>query len=148
MNIDDISIRASSYGIKGIALDGNDVLLIYEETKRAREYILANGPMLMVLNTYRWMGHSKSDPQLYRTKEEVNQWKEKCPIKSYREHLKKEKLFTQKELDNLDKKAQDDIAASVVFADSSPELPIERIFDDVYATGDMRTEKHKKGFVL
>ena len=148
MHIDDISIRASSYGMKGIALDGNDILLIYEETKKARDYVLSQGPMLMVLNTYRWMGHSKSDSQVYRTKEEVNQWKEKCPIKRYREYLLKEKICTQEELEGFDKKAQEDIAAAVNFAEVSPELPIERIFDEVYASGDMRNEKHKNGFVL
>jgi pyruvate dehydrogenase E1 component alpha subunit len=148
MNIDDISIRASSYGMEGIALDGNDILLIYEETKKARDHVLAKGPMFMVLNTYRWMGHSKSDPQVYRTKEEVNQWKEKCPIKRYREYLLKEKIFTQKELDDFDKRAQEDIAGAVKFAESSPELPIEKIHDEVYASGDMRNEKHKNGYVL
>ena len=148
MRINDISMRASSYGMKGIELDGNDVLLIYEATKKAREYILANGPMLMVLNTYRWMGHSKSDAQVYRTKDEVNQWKEKCPIKQYRAYLVEENIFTHKELDNFDLKALDDIKTAVQFAENSPELSIEKIFDEVYSTGDMRNEKHKNGFVL
>jgi len=147
MHINDISIRASSYGMKGIALDGNDILLIYKETKKAREYVLKNGPMLMVLNTYRWMGHSKSDTQVYRTKEEVNQWKEKCPVKRYREYLLGEKIFTHAELEMFDKQAQEDIAEALCFAESSSELPIERIFDDVYAAGDMRNEKHKNGYV-
>ena len=80
MNIEDIAIRASSYGMPGISIDGNDVIKVYEETVKAKKYVLENGPMLMVLNTYRWMGHSKSDAQLYRSKEEVNEWKEKCPI--------------------------------------------------------------------
>ncbi|MCL1812000.1 MAG: thiamine pyrophosphate-dependent dehydrogenase E1 component subunit alpha [Treponema sp.] len=148
MHIDDISVRASSYGMKGIALDGNDIILIYEETKKAREYVLKNGPMLMVLNTYRWMGHSKSDPQVYRTKEEVNQWKEKCPIKRYREYLLGEKILSPAELEDLDKKAREDVAEALHFAESSPELPIEKIFDDVFAAGDMRNEKHKNGYVL
>ncbi|MDR1506892.1 MAG: thiamine pyrophosphate-dependent dehydrogenase E1 component subunit alpha [Treponema sp.] len=148
MRITDISVRASSYGMKGIALDGNDVLAIYEETKKCRGYVLENGPMFMVLNTYRWMGHSKSDPQLYRTKEEVNAWKEKCPIKRCREYLIRERIFTGDELDLLDKQARDDIAAAVAFAESSPELSIDRIFDDVYADGDMRNVEAKNGFVL
>jgi pyruvate dehydrogenase E1 component alpha subunit len=148
MHIEDISVRASSYGMKGIALDGNDVLAIYEETKKAREYVLQNGPLFMVLNTYRWMGHSKSDSQLYRTKEEVAAWKEKCPIKRYREYLLGKKIFTQAELEGFDKKAREDIAAAVDFANASPELPIERIFDDVYASGDVRDQKSKNGFVL
>jgi pyruvate dehydrogenase E1 component alpha subunit len=148
MHIDDISVRAASYGLKGLRLDGNDILSVYEETKKAREYILENGPMLMVLDTYRWMGHSKSDSQLYRTKEEVNAWKEKCPIKRYREYLLKEKVFSQAELDAFDKRAGDDIAAAVAFAESSSELSIDRIFDDVYAGGDVRDQTPKNGFVL
>jgi pyruvate dehydrogenase E1 component alpha subunit len=148
MHISDISIRASSYGMKGIALDGNDILAIYEETQKARDYVLENGPMLMVLNTYRWMGHSKSDSQVYRTKDEVAAWKEKCPIKRYREYLLKEKIFTPAEIEAFDEQARNDIAAAVAFAEASPELPIERIFDDVYAAGDVRDQKPKNGFVL
>ena len=71
-----------------------------------------------------------------------------CPIKRYREFLLKEKLFTRDELEDIDKRAEGDIAAAVHFSESSSELPIEKIFDDVYAAGDMRTEKHKNGFVL
>jgi pyruvate dehydrogenase E1 component alpha subunit len=148
MHITDIASRAASYGMKGITVDGNDVLAVYGETCKAREYVLKNGPMFMVLDTYRWMGHSKSDPQLYRTKEEVNEWKLKCPIKRYREYLLKENIFTEAEIEGFDKRAQEDVAAAVAFAAESPELAIERIFDDVYAEGDMRTQGHKNGFVL
>ncbi|MDR1308272.1 MAG: thiamine pyrophosphate-dependent dehydrogenase E1 component subunit alpha [Treponema sp.] len=148
MHISDISVRASSYGMKGIALDGNDILAVYEETKKSRDYVLENGPMLMVLNTYRWMGHSKSDSQIYRTKDEVAAWKEKCPIKRYREYLLKEKIFTPAEIEAFDEQARNDITAAVAFAEASPELPIERIFDDVYAAGDVRDQKPKNGFVL
>ncbi len=133
MNIDDISIRAKSYGIKGLALDGNDVVKIYEETVKAKKYVKENGPMLMVLNTYRWMGHSKSDAQAYRTKDEVKEWKEKCPIKRYNEYLIKEGIATAKELEELDARAAKDIDAAVEFAENSPEPVIENIFDDVYA---------------
>ncbi|MDR2073255.1 MAG: thiamine pyrophosphate-dependent dehydrogenase E1 component subunit alpha [Spirochaetaceae bacterium] len=148
MRIRDISIRAVSYGIKGLALDGNDVLAVYEETKKLREYVLAEGPALMVLNTYRWMGHSKSDAQVYRSKEEVESWKEKCPIKRYRQYLLGEGLFTRTELDDFDKQARDDIAAAVAFAVASPELPMDRIFEDLYAAGDVREQRPKRGFVL
>jgi pyruvate dehydrogenase E1 component alpha subunit len=148
MNITDIASRADSYGIKGITVDGNDVLAVYGETKKAREYILKNGPVFMVLNTYRWMGHSKSDSQVYRTKEEVNEWKLKCPIKRFREYLLKEKVFTQADLDGIDKKAKEDVAAAVAYAEAGEELGIERIFDDVYARGDVRDFAPKNGFVL
>ncbi len=133
MNIKDISIRADSYGIKGMALDGNDILKIYEETVKAKEYVKKNGPMLMVLNTYRWMGHSKSDAQAYRTKEEVKEWKAKCPIKRYRKHLLKEGIATEDMLLELENQAVADIKLAVEYAESSPEPRIENIFEDVYA---------------
>lgn len=133
MNIDDISIRAKSYGIKGLALDGNDVVKIYEETIKAKKYVKENGPMLMVLNTYRWMGHSKSDPQAYRTKDEVKEWKEKCPIQRYNDFLIKEGIATAEELTVLDEQAAADIDKAVEFAENSPEPKIQNIFDDVYA---------------
>ena len=133
MNIDDISIRAKSYGIKGISLDGNDVTAVYKETLKAKKYILKNGPMLMVLDTYRWMGHSKSDAQVYRTKEEVRQWKERCPIKRHRELMLSEGIMTEEEIRQLENKAEEDIRKAVEFAEKSPEPKIEDIFDDVYA---------------
>ena len=133
MNIDDISIRAKSYGIRGIALDGNDVVKIFEETKKAKQYVLENGPMLMVLNTYRWMGHSKSDAQAYRTKEEVNEWKAKCPIKRHRLHLIESKILSETEIEALEKKATEEVQEAVIAGLNSPEPRIETIFDDVYA---------------
>jgi len=133
MNIEDISIRATSYGIKGLSLDGNDVVTIYNETKKAKKYVQEHGPMLMVLETYRWMGHSKSDAQLYRSKEEVESGKEKCPIKRHHEYLVKEKIFSEEELAQMQEEAVLAIKKAVEFAENSPELPIERIFDDVYA---------------
>jgi len=133
MNISDIAVRADSYGIKGLSIDGNDLIGIYEETIKARKYVREHGPMLLVLNTYRWMGHSKSDPQAYRTKKEVADWKKKCPIKRYRDYLLENRIATTVELDQLDKKAARDIDAAVEFAEKSPEPRIENIFDDVYA---------------
>jgi acetoin:2,6-dichlorophenolindophenol oxidoreductase subunit alpha len=133
MNISDISIRAESYGIKGIALDGNDVISVYRETIKAKEYILENGPMLMVLNTYRWMGHSKSDAQIYRSKEEVLEWKEKCPIKRHGEYLIEQMLYTENEIKTMQNQAEQEIRDAVSYAENSPEPNIENVLDDVYA---------------
>jgi acetoin:2,6-dichlorophenolindophenol oxidoreductase subunit alpha len=133
MNVEDIAIRAKSYGIKGISLDGNDILKIYDETVKAKKYVKKNGPMLMVLNTYRWMGHSKSDAQIYRTKEEVKEWKEKCPIRRFKAYLTAEGIASADELKALDLQAQKDIQAAVDFSNNSPEPKIENILDEVYA---------------
>jgi len=133
MNIDDISARAASYNMKGHSLDGNDVVLVYKETLKAKEYVKKQGPMLMVLNTYRLSGHSKSDSQVYRSKEEVSGWKKKDPIILFRKYLLEEKQIPENVLENLDKHAVQDIEDALAFAESSPEPKIETLFDDVYA---------------
>jgi len=133
MNIRDISVRASSYGIPGISLDGNDVAAVYRETLKAREYVLNNGPMLMVLETYRWLGHSKSDAQVYRTREEVEAWKQKCPIRRFREDLEARGVFTPGELEEMDREAGTQVAEALAWAEAAPEPRLETIYDDVYA---------------
>jgi TPP-dependent pyruvate/acetoin dehydrogenase alpha subunit len=133
MNIGDISVRASSYGVPGKTIDGNDVLAVYEETLAARKYVRENGPMLLVCETYRQLGHSKSDANKYRTKEEISEWKQKDPIKRFREYLAANKIFTEQELDRIDLKAQQDIEDAVKFAQESPYPSLDTILDDVYA---------------
>ena len=81
MHDTDLSKRAYPFGIPSKTVDGNHVLEVYDAVSEAREYVLENGPMMVVENTYRISGHSKSDGNLYRSKEEINAWKEKCPIK-------------------------------------------------------------------
>jgi acetoin:2,6-dichlorophenolindophenol oxidoreductase subunit alpha len=133
MNIDDISVRAASYGIPGKSIDGNDILTVYEETLKAKEYVKQNGPMLLVCNTYRQLGHSKSDANVYRTKEEINDWKKKDPIKRFKKYLLENKLFSEKELDNIDKDTTKQIEDAVKFAEDSAYPSIDTIMDDVYA---------------
>ncbi|MDC7127284.1 MAG: thiamine pyrophosphate-dependent dehydrogenase E1 component subunit alpha [Spirochaetales bacterium] len=133
MAIEDISVRAQSYGIKGLSLDGNDVVTIYNETLKAKEYVKENGPMLMVLETYRWMGHSKSDAQVYRTREEVESWKAKCPIKQHREFIISNGIMTEQEINDIDVQAENDVKAAVEFAENSKEPEIDAIFNDIYA---------------
>ena len=87
MAIPDIAARAASYGMPGRSLDGNDVLAVYRAVREAREYALTQGPILLVGHTYRIMGHSKSDANVYRTKEEIEAWRAKCPIKRFRAWL-------------------------------------------------------------
>ncbi|MFA5569913.1 MAG: thiamine pyrophosphate-dependent dehydrogenase E1 component subunit alpha [Sphaerochaetaceae bacterium] len=133
MNIDDISKRAISYGIKGLTIDGNDVIRVYQETLKAKEYVLEHGPMLMVLETYRWLGHSKSDAQVYRSQDEVKQWKLKCPIDRHRKYLLEHSILTTQELQEIDSLVAQEIQDSLEFAQMSPEPTFESIFEDVYA---------------
>ncbi len=133
MNIDDISIRAKAYGMRGLALDGNDIVAVYEATLEAKDYVKREGPMLLVLNTYRIMGHSKSDPQNYRSKEEVESWKLRDPILLFRKRLLEAGTFSAAELDALDARAVVDVGRAVEFAEASPEPLVEDALRDIYA---------------
>lgn len=129
----DISKRAIPFGMPSKSINGNNVLEVYDTIKEAREYVLNNGPMLVVENTYRISGHSKSDGNLYRTKEEINAWKEKCPIKYFRKFLVDNKLFTDEELDRIAEDAKKQIQEAVEYAKNSPEPSVDDIYEDVYA---------------
>jgi acetoin:2,6-dichlorophenolindophenol oxidoreductase subunit alpha len=133
MNIRDLSQRAVSYGMKGVTMDGNDAIAIYRATLEAKEYVKTNGPLLLVLDTYRHMGHSKSDANVYRTKEEIEEWKKKDPIPRMRAALLAGKAFTAAELDAMEARAKADVEAAVRFAEESPDPKIENVLDDVYA---------------
>jgi pyruvate dehydrogenase E1 component alpha subunit len=133
MHIDDIAQRALSYGMPAMAEDGNDVIAVYQAAVRARAAVLAGGPMLLVLNTYRWAGHSHSDRQLYRTQDEVEQWKLRCPIRMLRERLLEEDGFTQADLDALDAHSRAEVDRAVSFAQASPDPDPVDMIGRVYA---------------
>ena len=133
MNIEDLSIRAGSYGIPGKSVDGNDVFAVMDAAADARKHVRKNGPVLIVATTYRYLGHSKSDANKYRTKEEIDEWRRRDPIPRMREKLIADGVATAEELDAVEKNAADDIEAAVEFAEKSPYPSIATIRDDVYA---------------
>lgn len=133
VNIDDLSIRAKSYGIKGERIDGNNIIEVFEATRKAKNHAKSKGPILLVAETYRIMGHSKSDATRYRSREEVEEWKKKCPVKNMRKYLIENGILTDKELDTLDIRAVEDIEAATRFALDSPYPPVENIMEHVYA---------------
>lgn len=130
----DISKRAYPFNVPAVNVDGNHVLEVREAVAKARADIVAgNGPILIVQHTYRISGHSKSDGNLYRSKEEISAWKEKCPIKQFRQYLLDTGRFDEKTLDGIDAKAQARIDAAEEFAKASPEPDPADVFEDVYA---------------
>jgi len=132
MNIEDISIRASSYGIQGRSVDGNDAAAVYEAARESRAAVKEGGPLLLVLNTYRIMGHSKSDAGLYRTKEEVESWKRKDPIVRLA-CLLKENGVSAEQVAGMDAAAAKTVEEAVAFAEASPEPSVDTVEEDVYA---------------
>ena len=129
----DLAKRAIPYAMPARTVDGNDVLEIYDAVREAREYVVKNGPMLIVQNTYRISGHSKSDGNLYRTKEEIAEWREKCAIKRFSKYLLENRLFTQGEIDGIDGSTTAIIDAAVEFGKNSPDPPMDALMTDVYA---------------
>jgi pyruvate dehydrogenase E1 component alpha subunit len=135
INVDYNYQRASAYGIPGHFIeDGNDVVAVYEKMQEAVEYVRnGNGPVLVESVTYRWFGHSSSDPGKYRTKEEVDSWKKKDPILKFRSYLVDNNLATAQELDELDVLSKTAVEDAVKFALNSPEPSYESAFEDVFA---------------
>lgn len=135
INVDYNYQRASAYGIKGFLIeDGNDVLAVKETMEKAAKLVRdGEGPVLVESLTYRWFGHSTSDPGKYRTKAEVDAWKEKDPIKKYVGYLLAQGIATQDELDKIDADSQASIEEAVKFALESPEPTIESMYEDIFA---------------
>src|SRR5512134_2013026 len=122
MNIENISTRAASYGIPGKTVDGNDVLAVYEAVLEADERARSGeGPSLVDLMSYRWRGHSKSDRNLYRTSEEIDQWKHKCPIKRFKNVLVEGSVMTRDEVEGIDQAAKVAIDRAAEVAQTYPE---------------------------
>ena len=134
MNVDDVSARAASYNIPGVTVDGNDTIAVYEAARdaaaRARS---GGGPTLIEAKTYRYKGHSKSDKQRYRTKEEVQEWQEKDPIGRLSRQMVAAGLLTDANLTALEQRVADEIQAAIEYAQASPEPDPGSILEGVYA---------------
>ena len=130
-----IASHGELYGMpESCSTDGNDLLEVRSAVavavQRARE---GGGPSLIVNDTYRWRGHSKSDRNRYRTTEEIDEWKDKDPILRFRKTCLDKKLLTEDEADKIKEQAYADIESARVFAEASPEPAVETLEEGVYA---------------
>jgi len=128
-----IEDRAGAYGIRGETVDGNDAPAVYLAAREAREYVRRSGPMLLVCNTYRYLGHSKSDANVYRTKEEINDWKEHRDSIRRMEAYMLSHGFVREDIDRIQAKTTQDIADAVEYGKNSPYPSLDTIDTDVYA---------------
>ena len=134
MLIENIADRAAAYGIPGVVVDGNDVLAVYEATRRAVERARrGEGPTLIECKTYRHKGHSRVDPARYRPKEEVEEWLAKDPIKRFKERLLQGAVLTAEEIKKIEVDITAEIEEAVRFAMESPYPAPEEALEDVYA---------------
>jgi pyruvate dehydrogenase E1 component alpha subunit len=134
MSLSDIAEKGCAYQMASEFVDGMDVLAVRNATLRAverarKEYL----PTLLEVRTYRFMGHSMSDPGNYRTRAEIEKYQERDPIKLFSASLLEEKLADNQTLEELDRKVREEVEDSLRFADESPLPDPEELYTDIYA---------------
>jgi pyruvate dehydrogenase E1 component alpha subunit len=129
----EIARKAQNYGMPGETVDGMDVLAVEAATRQAvAEVRRRNGPRLLEAQTYRFRAHSMYDAELYRSKEEVEQWKKRDPITIFSDRLHKLKELDDKKLAELEADVAAEIAAAVTLAEAEPYEPVQDLLNDVY----------------
>ena len=131
----DIYTGGQAFGIPGEAVDGMSVLAIKEAGEKAVAHCRAGkGPYILEIKTYRYRGHSMSDPAKYRTRDEVQKMREeRDPIESIRSMLLTGGHATEDDLKAIDKEIKEVVNASAEFAKTSPEPALEELWTDIYA---------------
>lgn len=133
MSVDDLTVRGASYGMKSVAVDGMDVQKVFKATQNIRDYVLETGPALMVCDTYRFLGHSKSDANVYRTKDEIESWKEKDAILGLERYLEENGVMTKEEITQIEKDTRKAIEDATAYAEAAAYPNPDDIENDVYA---------------
>ena len=131
----EIYTRGEAFGIKGEAVDGMDVIAVKTAGEKAADYCRAGkGPYILEIKTYRYRGHSMSDPAKYRTREEVQKMRaQRDPIEAVRTLLISEKHAIDEEIKTIDKEIKEIINACAEYAKDSPEVSEEELWTDIYA---------------
>src|SRR5262252_6147035 len=134
MAIDDVADRAHSYGFDGVAINGNDVLAVYQSTQgalaRARN---GDGPTLIECKTYRWHGHSEHDKAFYRTDEELAMWKSRDPIPTFTTYLRARHVLDDETLNDVETRVKSTIDEATEFAMNAPDPSPCDATTDLYA---------------
>jgi pyruvate dehydrogenase E1 component alpha subunit len=133
----DLSKKAEGYGIPGHRIDGMDVLAVRESVaeglRLARE---ERRPSLIEAFTYRYRGHSAADPEVYRERDEVEEWRQKDPIESFARRCIEAGVLGERELQQVRDKAEETVLAAVEFAEASAEPPLDTLYENLYVLGE------------
>jgi len=128
----DLCVKASSYGMPAVRVDGMDVVAVHEATQGAAEMVRdGGGPMFIEFRTYRFRAHSMFDAELYRDKAEVEQWRQRGPLHTYSARLKAQGLLTEDEFLALDAAAQAEVDDAVAFAEAGTWEPVASLARDL-----------------
>lgn len=134
MNVAHVADRAAAYGIPGVTVDGNDVTAVYDAVAAAVARARAGeGPTLVENVTYRWKGHSKSDKNLYRTKEEISEWRDKDPIVRFETELRESGLLDDAAIDAVRADALERMRQAVREANAAPDADPSDLLAAVFA---------------
>jgi pyruvate dehydrogenase E1 component alpha subunit len=132
--VDDLSTRAQGYGIPGVRVDGFDVVAVYEAAMEAVERARrGEGPTLLVTESYRFEGHYAGEPEVYRERDEVDEWRKKDPIPRFRKELIEVGSVSQADLDAIDAEIKQEMVEAVEFAKQSPQPDPATAMDYIYA---------------
>ncbi|MCL4765981.1 MAG: thiamine pyrophosphate-dependent dehydrogenase E1 component subunit alpha [Hyphomicrobiaceae bacterium] len=134
MAVANVADRAAAYAIPGVSVDGNDLPAVAAAARAAVERARAgDGPSLVECKTYRIRGHSKSDRNLYRTRQEIEEWRDRDPIRRLEDELLRHDRLSREELRVIAERAEQQITAAVEFAGTSPDPRVDELTRDVYA---------------
>jgi len=135
MSLSDVSQKACGYGMAAEFVDGMDVLAVRAATERAVARARKDGsPSLLEVRTYRFMGHSMSDPGHYRTRAEIERYQERDPVKVFGGSLREKGVLDDAGLKEIEDRVHAEVERAVKFADTSPEPAPEELYTDIYAT--------------
>jgi pyruvate dehydrogenase E1 component alpha subunit len=127
-----VADRAAGYNVPGVTVDGNDVLVVRDAVSDAVERARAGGgPTLVEAKTYRWRGHFVGDPCAYRSQEEVEAWKEYCPIKRFELYLQEQGLASNEQVSAVWAEMEAEMQQAVLFAEQSPYPAAEEALEDL-----------------
>jgi pyruvate dehydrogenase E1 component alpha subunit len=132
-NVTEIHTLGEAYDMPSRSIDGMNVITVHEEFKSAAEFVRSgNGPMFIEVKTYRYRGHSMSDPSKYRTKEEVEEYKKLDPIEQIKTYALTKNLMSEAEIEAIDEQVKAQVAQAVEFAEKSPWPDPSELYTDVY----------------
>jgi 2-oxoglutarate dehydrogenase complex dehydrogenase (E1) component-like enzyme len=134
--VTDLKQKGESFGVPGMECDGMDVLDTYAVTQEALRIAREERqPILVEAETYRFRGHSMADPEEYRSKEQVEEWRKRDPIQTFARRIVDAGVLTDEDVERLDEETVARVDEAVAFADRSPHPEPESLYDDIYVLG-------------
>jgi pyruvate dehydrogenase E1 component alpha subunit len=132
--VGEIYERAEGYGMKSAMFNGMDAFTVYENMKKIAEEVREESlPYFVEIRTYRYRGHSMSDPQKYRTKEELQEYQKTDPVERMKKYILDEKILKEKEVEEIEEKVENEVLEAIEFAEESPFPEPEELYEDMFS---------------